>query len=65
MLDWFSNSYNEYYKTNNLGIRDLLINIWEYAFFQLQEGKSISEIINSSSEVDQILALEKFELLVK
>jgi hypothetical protein len=31
----------------------------------MESGKSISEIINSSSEVDQILALEKFEQLVK
>lgn len=65
MLDWFSNSFIEFQKTNNQSISDLLISIWEYAFFQLQEGKSISEIINSSSEVDQILALEKFEQLVK
>lgn len=64
MLQWLSNSFNEFQKTNNESIRDLLISIWEYAFFQLQEGKSISEIINSSSEVDQILALEKFEQLV-
>ena len=64
MLNWFNNSFNELQKTNNESIRDLLISIWEYAFFQLQEGKSISEIINSSSEVDQILALEKFEQLV-
>lgn len=64
MLEWLSNSFNEFQKSNNESIRDLLISIWEYAFFQLQEGKSISEIINSSSEVDQILALEKFEQLV-
>jgi hypothetical protein len=64
MLEWLSNSFNEFLRTNNESIRDLLITIWEYAFFQLQEGKSISEIINSSSEVDQILALEKFEQLV-
>ena len=64
MLNWLSNSFNEFLRTNNESIRDLLISIWEYAFFQLQEGKSISEIINSSSEVDQILALEKFEQLV-
>lgn len=64
MLEWLSNSFNEFLRTNNESIRDLLISIWEYAFFQLQEGKSISEIINSSSEVDQILALEKFEQLV-
>lgn len=65
MLDWFSNSFIEFQKTNNESISELLISIWEYGFFQLQEGKSISEIINSSSEVDQILALEKFEQLVK
>jgi hypothetical protein len=65
MLDWFSNSFIEFQKTNNKSISELLISIWEYCFFQLQEGKSISEIINSSSEVDQILALEKFEQLVK
>jgi hypothetical protein len=65
MLDWFSDSFIEFQKTNNESISELLISIWEYGFFQLQEGKSISEIINSSSEVDQILALEKFEQLVK
>ena len=65
MLDWFSNSFVEFKRTNNESISDLLISIWEYAFFQMESGKSISEIINSSSEVDQILALEKFEQLVK
>jgi len=65
MLDWFSNSFVEFKRTNNESISDLLISIWEYAFFQMESGKSISEIINSSSEVDQIFALEKFEQLVK
>ena len=65
MLDWFSNSFVEFKRTNNESISNLLISIWEYAFFQMKSGKSISEIINSSSEVDQILALEKFEQLVK
>jgi hypothetical protein len=65
MLDWFSNSFVEFKRTNNESISNLLISIWEYAFFQMESGKSISEIINSSSEVDQILALEKFEQLVK
>jgi len=65
MLDWFSNNYISYKITNNESIKNLLCLIWEYAFFQMESGKSISEIINSSSEVDQILALEKFEQLVK
>ncbi len=65
MLNWFSNNYNSYKITNNESIKNLLCLIWEYAFFQMESGKSISEIINSSSEVDQILALEKFEQLVK
>ena len=65
MINWFSNNYNSYKITNNESIKNLLCLIWEYAFFQMESGKSISEIINSSSEVDQILALEKFEQLVK
>jgi hypothetical protein len=65
MLNWFSNNFNSYKITNNESIKNLLCLIWEYAFFQMESGKSISEIINSSSEVDQILALEKFEQLVK
>jgi hypothetical protein len=65
MLNWFSNNYISYKITNNESIKDLLCLVWEYAFFQMESGKSISEIINSSSEVDQILALEKFEQLVK
>jgi hypothetical protein len=65
MLNWFSNNFNSYKITNNESIKNILLLIWEYAFFQMESGKSISEIINSSSEVDQILALEKFEQLVK
>jgi hypothetical protein len=65
MLNWFSNNYISYKITNNESIKNLLCLVWEYAFFQMESGKSISEIINSSSEVDQILALEKFEQLVK
>lgn len=65
MLNWYSNNYHNYKITNNDSIKNLLLLIWEYAYFQMESGKSISEIINSSSEVDQILALEKFEQLVK
>jgi hypothetical protein len=65
MLNWFNNNYHNYKNTNNESIKSLLCLVWEFAFFQLDSGKSISEIINSSSEVDQILALEKFEQLVK
>lgn len=64
-IGWFNNKYLEYKNTNNVLIKELLVSIWSYAFDELSNGKSISEIINSSYEVDQIKALELYHLIVK
>ena len=64
-IGWFNNKYLEYKSTGNVLIKELLVSIWSYAFDELSNGKSISEIINSSYEVDQIKALELYHLIVK
>ena len=64
-IGWFNNKYLEYKSTSDVLIKELLVSIWSYAFDELSNGKSISEIINSSYEVDQIKALELYHLIVK
>jgi hypothetical protein len=63
-IGWFNNKYLEYKNTGNVLVKELLVSIWSYAFDELSNGKSISEIINSSSEVDQVKALELYQLIV-
>lgn len=63
-IGWFNNKYLEYKNTENVLVKELLVSIWLYAFDELSKGKSIGEIINSSSEVDQIKALELYHLIV-
>jgi hypothetical protein len=64
-IGWFNNKYLEYKSTGNVLLKELLVSIWSYAFDELSKGKSISEIINSSYEVDQIKALELYHLIVQ
>jgi hypothetical protein len=64
-IGWFNNKYLEYKSTGSLLIKEMLVSVWSYAFDELSKGKSISEIINSSYEVDQIKALELYQLIVK
>lgn len=63
-IGWFNNKYLEYKSTGNVLVKELLFSIWSYAFDELSNGKSISEIINSSNEVDQVKALELYHLIV-
>jgi hypothetical protein len=64
-IRWFNNKYLEYKSTGNVIVKELLVSIWSYAFEELSKGKSISEIINSSYEVDQVKALELYHLIVQ
>lgn len=64
-IGWFNKKYLEYKSTGNVLVKELLVSIWSYAFDELSKGKSISEIINSSYEVDQIKALELYHLIVQ
>ena len=63
-IGWFNNKYLEYKSTENVLVKELLVSIWSYAFDELSKGKSISEIIISSYEVDQVKALELYHLIV-
>ena len=63
-IGWFNSRYLEYKNTENVLVKELLVSIWSYAFDELSKGKSISEIINSSSEADQVKALELYHLIV-
>ena len=63
-IGWFNNKYLEYKSTGNVLVKELLVSIWSYAFEELSNGKGISEIINSSYEVDQVKALELYHLIV-
>ena len=62
-ISWFNNKYLQYKDTKSDLVKDELITIWSYAFDELSKGKSISEIIISSSELDQMLALELYQLI--
>jgi hypothetical protein len=64
-IRWFNNKYLEYKSTGNVIVKELLVSIWSYAFEELSKGKSISEIINSSYEVDKVKALELYHLIVQ
>ena len=61
MINWITKSYESFKLSNSEDIKNELIKVWSYAFHELEKGKSISEIIKSSNEVDQYLALEIFE----
>ncbi len=63
-IGWFNNKYLEYKSTESVLVKELLVSIWSYAFDELSKGKSIGDIINSSSEVDQVRALELYHLIV-
>jgi len=63
-IGWFNNKYLEYKSTESELVKELLVSIWSYAFDELSKGKSIGDIINSSSEVDQVKALELYHLIV-
>jgi hypothetical protein len=54
----------EYKSTESVLLKELLVSIWSYAFDELSKGKGIGDIINSSSEVDQVKALEIYHLIV-
>ena len=64
-INWFNNKYLQYKSTGDVLQKELLVSIWSYAFDELSKGKSISEIINSSSEADQVQALELYQLILK
>jgi len=64
-IEWFNNKYLEYKSTRNVLVKELLVSIWSYAFDELSKGKGIGDIINSSSEVDQVKALEVYQLIVQ
>jgi|LakMenEpi03Aug12_release.lakeMendotaPanAssembly.Ray.scaffolds.fasta_scaffold22880_2 hypothetical protein len=64
-IGWFNNKYLEYKSTGNVLVKELLVSIWSYAFDELSKGKGIGDIINSSSEVDQVKALELYQLIVQ
>jgi hypothetical protein len=61
MINWITKSYESFKLSNSEDIKNEMIKVWSYAFHELEQGKSISEIIKSSNEVDQYLALEIFE----
>ena len=61
MINWIQDSYKNYKLSSSEKIKNELIKVWAFAFHELEKGKSISEIIKSSNEVDQYLALEIFE----
>jgi len=63
-IGWFNNKYLEYKSTESELVKELLVSIWSYAFDELSKGKGIGDIINSSSEVDQVKALELYHLIV-
>ena len=63
-IGWFNNKYLEYKSTESVLVKELLVSIWSYAFDELSKGKGIGDIINSSSEVDQVRALELYHLIV-
>ena len=63
-IGWFNNKYLEYKSTGNELVKELLVSIWSFAFDELSKGKGIGDIINSSSEVDQVKALELYHLIV-
>jgi len=63
-IGWFNNKYLEYKSTESVLVKELLVSIWSYAFDELSKGKGIGDIINSSSEVDQVKALELYHLIV-
>ncbi len=63
-IGWFNNKYLEYKSTESVLVKELLVSIWSYAFDELSNGKGIGDIINSSSEVDQVRALELYHLIV-
>jgi hypothetical protein len=63
-IGWFNNKYLEYKSTESELVKELLVSIWSYAFDELSKGKNIGDIINSSSEVDQVKALELYHLIV-
>jgi hypothetical protein len=64
-VGWFNNKYLEYKSTGNDQVKELLVSIWSFAFDELSKGKGIGDIINSSSEVDQVKALELYDLIVQ
>jgi hypothetical protein len=64
-IGWFNNKYLEYKSTESVLVKELLVSIWSFAFDELSKGKGIGDIINSSSEVDQVKALELYHLIVK
>ena len=63
-IGWFNNKYLEYKSTESELVKELLVSIWSFAFDELSKGKGIGDIINSSSEVDQVKALELYHLIV-
>ena len=63
-IGWFNNKYLEYKSTEDVLVKELLVSIWSFAFDELSKGKGIGDIINSSSEVDQVKALELYHLIV-
>ena len=64
-IGWFNNKYLEYKSTKSVLVKELLVSIWSFAFDELSNGKGIGDIINSSSEVDQVKALELYHLIVQ
>jgi hypothetical protein len=64
-IGWFNNKYLEYKSTESVLVKELLVSIWAFAFDELSKGKGIGDIINSSSEVDQVKALELYHLIVQ
>ncbi len=64
-ISWFNKTYLEYKSSGDVLQKELLVSIWSYAFDELSNGKSISEIINSSSEAEQVQALELYQLILK
>jgi len=64
-IEWFNNKYLEYKSTESVLVKELLVSIWSFAFDELSKGKGIGDIINSSSEVDQVKALELYHLIVQ
>jgi hypothetical protein len=56
---WYRNQFMKF-KSGDLVSKEKMLNVWELAFYQMNEGKGITSILINSSLEEQMNAIQKY-----
>jgi hypothetical protein len=48
------------FKSGDLDSKEKMLNVWELAFYQMNEGKGITSVLINSSLEEQMNAIQKY-----